>query len=200
MTTFAGSDTWHALITGPDPADSVTAASVVDGDTLLADRTQYLYQRLDGVVAPVVDGSGLSGNQTTTLVQDIKASTSFIQALSVPIVAPLEIDDLVRIRATCHAYYTGASPDAAEIIALLQLDDAGPTYTPTGTGGGVVARMRDRGVYAPGDPLYCECLYRVTVAGQHRAGMLARVSAGSADSAIHGPWQLTWDVLREVRP
>jgi hypothetical protein len=200
VTTFAGSDTWHALIVGPDPADTVTADSVVDGDKLLADRTQYLYQRLDGVYAGIVDGSGYAGNGSTAIVQDVKASTSYIQVVTAPIVAPLEIGDIVTIRAQCHAYYTGASPEALEVIALLALDDGGPTFTPTGTGGGVQARMRDRGVYAPGDPIYCEARYTVTAAGQHRAALWARVTVASLDAVVHGPWSLSWRTDREVRP
>lgn len=119
MTTFTGSATWRATITGPDPAATITAASVVDPDTLLADRTMFLYTELESRFAVIAEGETvLSG---TGSIIDLKALTTLtpLPLLASVALPALEADDVIL----AESLFSFTGEGAAELRHGIDHDD-----------------------------------------------------------------------------
>lgn len=191
MTTFTGSDTWHATIVGPDPNDEITAASVVDGDTLLADRTFYLRARL-GETSRVISYGETVLAGTASLI-DLKAITTLtpVPGLESAALPALEASDLLVARV-----HFGVTLDGASAIHWAIDHDADPL---------VVAAEYRHGLSATGAVLTvgCDAMFAIgsSVATGSKLRAVARVAAGgNTTSEILRAASLRWELYRKALP
>jgi hypothetical protein len=200
--TFTGSPvSYPAAISGPAPGDAVTAISVTDGDTLLADRTEWLRDQIDGrgvLIDTTVARSAVLDTGVISL-QDMKSVTTWTDIPGVTATGGVTIEngDKFLVSIVCHVRHKVEDP----VQTLLR---AVGTYSLGGGAGDVSACTRrvvghptaavDMG-FAPVEFQTVIAIPSVgTVAGAFSArlqGMLTTAALGGSDEiVIASPWEI----------
>lgn len=204
-TTFTGSDSFPAAISGPVATEAITGISVTDGDTLLADRTIWLKNRVVGRSTQIdyaVAKSTVNDTGPADIV-DMKAITSWTDVSGVTVASTLAVAASDIVIVSCLAHVRHKRTTAGFLGLRIKL-----TYSLAGVPTSAVANARRWiGDSAATDLPYVpvELTLVAPIAPTANSTITAQLQAictaagGGGDSLfVADPWAMSLRVLRPV--
>lgn len=203
--TFTGNGaSYPAAISGPEPGDTVTAESVTDGDTLLADRTEWLREAVDGrgIVIECTRARSTPDDDGPDNLQDMKAITTWTNIPGVTCTTTEDVADGDQVIVTIHCHVRHKRSDAGVMGLRLVIN-----YELSGTPTDAVTWTR-RWV---GDPaaasdlcyIPIEIMVRTVIAPTAGGTLTARLQGILSDAGNSGddiyvaaPWEITITTIR----
>lgn len=197
MTTdFTGSDTWHAVISGPSTATPVTAASVCDMGVLEADRSMWLKNRLVGcgqiLSAPFVGATTMLGS-----VIDLKTTTTYttIPGMTLDLDDAVEVGDIVMVRAQMQVQYQGVAVPTNGMKLMPCVPEGGVGHANVTSAQLVISHTNDQI-----QPVSIGVTYKVAVAGGTGVSIKGAcfTSSDNTTATVFSPWFLSAVHIRPV--
>lgn len=194
MTTdFTGSDVWHDTITGPSNAEDVTAASVIDPMTLMADREIWLKSRLVGC-GRILEHKQVTSSSLLGSLIDLKTTTAWtlIPGITLTLANAAEVGDIILASASAQVFYKGTTVGTNYIKLALST----PASSSLPNGSAQVVSKEDGDV----TPVHLSLNGKVAIAGGTDCALYGACATSSDNdfATVFSPFSLRVVHLRPV--